>query len=634
MTVVKKITWRDRLRYAFDNTLMGGTAAIIGWLALLSIIVVLVVALIVWLGGIGPDDADPLPLSEAAWASLMRTLDPGTMGGDTGWNFRFAMLAVTLGGIFIISTFIGVLTNSIDNKLDELLKGRSRVIETGHIVILNWSEHIFTVLHELKLAAGAKRDCVVVMGDRDKVAMEDAIRERVGSGGTVRIVCRSGDALEPADLDIVSLDTARAIIVLSPDLAEGDRDAQVIKTLLAIINNPARRPAPYHIVAELRDPRHVTVTRLISMEEVELVVAGDLIARIIAQTSRHAGLSAVYTELLSYEGSEIYLADQPALVGKTYQDALFAYAHAAVIGIAKTGQPPRLNPPAATPFEVGDRVIVIADDTRDLQPAAERCPIDEQAICVQPSTPQPTDRTLIIGWNWRAPGILEQLDSYVTPGSAVMIFADAEDALAIERQTPTSLARLTVQVQVGSTTDRRLLDALAIEQYRQVILLCYDNIPPQQADSRTIVTLLHLRDIASKHDCDFSIVTEMLDVRNRRLIELMRPDDFIVSDHLVSLVLTQLAEVQELNEIFAELFDAEGMEIYIKPVSEYVKLAVGVTFATVVEAALRRGETAIGFRRQSSEIEASQQHGVVLNPRKTDIVTFGAGDRVIVIADS
>ncbi|MFZ1771969.1 MAG: hypothetical protein WAU00_22345, partial [Caldilinea sp.] len=386
--------------------------------------------------------------------------------------------------------------------------------------------------------------------------------------------------------------------------------------------------------AELRDPRHVAVTRLISREEVELVVAGDLIARIIAQTSRHAGLSAVYTELLSYEGSEIYLADQAGLAGKTYQDALFAYAHVTVIGIARPDQPPRLNPPAATLFEAGDRVIVVADDARDLQPAAERYAIDEQAIRVQPVTPQPPDRTLIIGWNWRAPGILEQLDSYVTPGSAVTIFADAEDVHAIERQTPTSLARLTVQVQVGSTTDRRLLDALAIEQYRQVILLCYDNMPPQQADSRTIVTLLHLRDIASKHDYHFSIVTEMLDVRNRHLIELMRPDDFIVSDHLVSLVLTQLAEVQELNEIFAELFDAEGMEIYIKPVSEYVKLEAPVTFATLVEAALRRGETAIGFRCQSSKSGDSKQRGVTLNPPKADVVTFGPRDRLIVIADS
>ncbi len=631
---MKKITWRDRLRYEFDNTLTGGTAAIIGWLALLSAVVVLVVALVVWLARIGPAGEEPMSLGEAMWASLMRTLDPGTMGGDTGWNFRFAMLAVTLGGIFIISTFIGVLTNSIDNKLDELLKGRSRVVETGHIVILNWSEHIFTVLYELRLAAGSKRDCVVIMGDRDKVAMEDAIRERLGGNGALRVVCRSGDAIEPTDLDIVSLDTARAIIVLSPDIADLDRDAQVIKTLLAIINSPGRRPEPYHIVAELRDPRNVAVTRLISMKEVELVVAGDLIARIIAQTSRHAGLSTVYTELLSYEGSEIYLAERPELVGKSYREALFIYAQATVIGIASPDGPPRLNPPAATIFAPGDRLIAIAGEATDLHVTGELGSVDEAAIDVQPVTPPRPDHTLIIGWNWRVPGILEQLNNYVAPGSTATIFADVGVPSTVEEQLPATLANLSVRIQIGNTTDRRLLDALGIERYEQVILMCYDGIPPQQADSRTMVTLLHLRDIATRHGHSFSIVSEMLDVRNRRLAEITRPDDFIVSDQLVSLVLTQLAEVHELNAIFGELFDAQGMEIYIKPAEEYVKPGVPLAFATVVEAAQRRRETAIGYRRRLQSSEPGQQRGVVLNPRKADVITFAAGDRVIVIADS
>ena len=35
----------------------------------------------------------------------MRTLDSGTMGGDEGsWPFLLAMLAVTLAGIFVLST--------------------------------------------------------------------------------------------------------------------------------------------------------------------------------------------------------------------------------------------------------------------------------------------------------------------------------------------------------------------------------------------------------------------------------------------------------------------------------------------------------------------------------------------------
>jgi voltage-gated potassium channel Kch len=57
-------------------------------------------------------------------------------------------------------------------------------------------------------------------------------------------------------------------------------------------------------------------------------------------------------------------------------------------------------------------------------------------------------------------------------------------------------------------------------------------------DARSLVTLLHLRDIADKQDCDLSIVSEMLDVRNRELAEVSRADDFIVSDKLISLMMS------------------------------------------------------------------------------------------------
>ena len=70
----------------------------------------------------------------------MRTLDAGTMGGDEGnWPYLFAMLAVTIGGIFIISSLIGILTTGLEARLDSLRKGRSKVVESDHTVILGWS---------------------------------------------------------------------------------------------------------------------------------------------------------------------------------------------------------------------------------------------------------------------------------------------------------------------------------------------------------------------------------------------------------------------------------------------------------------------------------------------------------------
>src|SRR5688500_9619056 len=98
-----------RLRYEFDKSMAAGPIALIGWLAVLSVILIVIAGAVIVIFGITPEGGGPLAFGEAVWASLMRTLDSGTMGGDAGWGFRWVMLAVTLGGIFVVSALIGVL---------------------------------------------------------------------------------------------------------------------------------------------------------------------------------------------------------------------------------------------------------------------------------------------------------------------------------------------------------------------------------------------------------------------------------------------------------------------------------------------------------------------------------------------
>ncbi len=105
--------------------------------------------------------------------------------------------------------------------------------------------------------------------------------------------------------------------------------------------------------------------------------------------------------------------------------------------------------------------------------------------------------------------------------------------------------------------------------YDHVIVLSYsDELDNQEADSRTLITLLHLREIAVQNGNSFSIVSEMLDDRNRKLAEITRADDFIVSDQLVGLLMSQISESKELWALFEQLFDPEGSELYLKPASE------------------------------------------------------------------
>src|SRR6185503_18329556 len=242
-----KPTFSQRLRYQFDNLMARGTPAMIGMLFVFSLIIVFIAGAVISVTGfVQEGGGDRLSFSEATWESLMRTLDSGTMGGDTGTGFRVVMLLVTLGGIFVVSALIGVLNNAIESQMEQLRKGRSHVLETNHTVLLGWSAQIFTILNELMAANENQPNArIVVLADKDKVEMEDEIRERVKVKGKTRIICRNGSPIDPNDLEISSPHTARSIVVLPPE--NSDPDIDVIKTVLAITNNPDRRAESYHI---------------------------------------------------------------------------------------------------------------------------------------------------------------------------------------------------------------------------------------------------------------------------------------------------------------------------------------------------------------------------------------------------
>jgi voltage-gated potassium channel Kch len=631
---VVKSNRAKRMRYRLDNMLSRGPWVVLAWLGLAMVGVIVAVALVLTLTRLAPGQEAPYTFGEAVWLGLIRTLGGGSIGGrETNWGFRFLMLAITFASLFAYSTVIGALTNGMRSRIEELRKGHSQVMESGHIVVLGWTEQVFTVLNELVQANdNEQQSCIVVLGEHEKMQMEDDIHHKLGKTGRVRIVCRQGNPMDMADLRLVSLDSARVIIVLSPESANPDAD--VIKTVLAILNNPQRRPEPYHIVATIHRQKNAEVARVLGRTEVKWIRQSDVISRIIAQTSRQSGLSVVYNELLDFGGDEMYFYHEPGLVGKTFGDAILAAEHDVVIGLYKAGRGVQLNPGVETAIEADDRLIVISKDNQEISFQLERAAsIDESAIVPQrEETPQP-ERILVLGWNWRGRKIIQELDKYVAPGSSLVVAANSNLLGRSFEKDCEDLANQQVCYQAVDTTERTVLDALGLENYSHVILLAYsDRMGMQQADALSLITLLHLRDIGDSQGLDFSIVTEMLDVRNRDLALSKRADDFIVSDRLISLLLAQVGETPELNEVFEDLLNPEGAELYLKPACLYVQPGVEVDFYTVSEAARRRGEVAVGFRRLALAHDASRRFGVVLNPHKAKRFTLAENDRVIVLS--
>ena len=185
----------------------------------------------------------------------------------------------------------------------------------------------------------------------------------------------------------------------------------------------------------------------------------------------------------------------------------------------------------------------------------------------------------------------------------------------------------------GNIIDRNTLDSLRVENFDHIILLSYkDGMDVQESDAITLICLLHLRAISEKVNKDFSIVSEMLDIRNRDLGVVAKADDFIVGDNLISLMLSQLSENKDLKKVYDILFDADGSEIYLKPVSRYVKTGEEMDY-TIVERAAQLNETAIGYRVTAESSNSDEHFGVRLNPKKTDKFTFSPDDLIIVLSE-
>lgn len=629
---MKAPTFKQRFQYWFDNYMSRGPSALILALFVLSAVIIFIIAALVKVTGSAPNNES---LFELAWMGLLRTLDSGTMGGDTGgFFFLLMMLAVTFGGIFVVSALIGIINNGLEDKLDELRKGRSMVLENDHTLILGWTPQIFTFISELVLANESRKRgaVIVILADQDKVEMEDAINDRISDTKNTRVICRSGSPIDLTDLEIASPHTARSIIIL----ADGeDPDTHVIKSVLAITNNPNRHAEPYHIITQIRNPKNMDVIKMLGKEDlVQPILTNDLIARVVAQTSRQSGLSLVYTELMNFDGDEIYFKHEPALSGKTYGEALLAYDTSTLMGIRKSDGTIAMSPPMDTRIQSGDQIFILSADEDKIDLAVSRPPLEESLIQIngKASSPKP-ERALILGWNRSGATIIRELDNYVAKGSEVMIVSDIselEKQLHFEND---KLKNQKITVQEGDIRSRDLLEKLEATEYDHVIVLAYSHLEQQEADAITLITLLHLRDIAERDDTPFSIISEMLDLRNRELAEAAKVDDFIVSEHLISLMMSQLSENAELMGVFTDIFDPEGAEIYLKPISDYVATGQPVNFYTVTEAARRRGETALGYRLMSESHNSEKAYGVHTNPKKSEKVTFAPEDKLVVISE-
>jgi len=606
-----------RVRYRFDNAMSRGTLPVIAWLAGAIFVVIVLGAFVITVFGTAFGGQTDHGFLESMWQAMLRVIDAGTFVGDSSWGVRLLGFLLAVFGITVAALLIGLISTAIGEKVDDLRRGRSPVVEEGHTLVLGWSPRVFTVVSEIIVADESRRDsAVVVLADRDKQEMEHEFAHRVRDTGETRLVVRSGDPSSLHDLDRVGIDHARSVVVLG-DVDAEDGDAHVVKTVLAVLIRLGDRDVP--VVAELSEAETGRALREAGPGRVLVVRAPEIIARVTAQACRQPGLSAVWQDLLDFDGDEIYFHPADDLVGHTFGEATLAYERAAVLGRRTAEGVVTICPPADTRFEAGDSVIVLAedDDAFTFTGFAPSTNGVDAAVAGRGAA----EHVLVIGWNPMAPTILTELDRFVADGSSVDILADADLVPTAEVVDP-GLTRLAMACLPPEKANLDCLaDQVLVKDYDVVLILGYRSLgSAAAADARTLLTLLLVQQAAPG---PLRVVTELMDSADIELAVASGGDDYVVSDALSGYLMSQLAENPELDEVFDDLFEGTEVVLRLAPAVDY---ALGATtFADVVGAAQAHGEVALGYL-----VSASME--VRLNPAKSAEVDLAEADRVVVIS--
>lgn len=618
--------------------------------------------LLIFIGGFALFGVTSDDLLHCLWLSWTYVADSGNHATSQGVGPRLVALSISFGGMLVFAMMLGLVSDGISDKFDSLRKGKSEVVEKNHTLILGWSDKLGSLLNQLSIAnESLGGGTVVVMAERDKEEMElDIARMEFEFKGT-SVICRSGSPLILADLRKVSVSKARAIIVLAEDGNADQSDARALRTVLSLTG--VKEGLRGHIVVELSDLDNEVLVKLVGGDLVETVVAHDVIGRLMIQCARQPGLAQIWEDILGFENCEFYIKRWPQLDDMQFEDVLISFPAAIPCGIkvASYGGKIILNPDDSYVMQEGDEVLVIAEDDDTYAPTSLPNKVWRGSLPKDFVFPRSAERILFCGWRRDMEDMIMVLDASLAHNSELWMFNDVPEKEREKKLTDggldiNRLENIILVNREGNAVIRRHLESLPLESFDSILILADESVEDSaiQADSRSLATLLLIRDIQARrlpypamasqaHGGSFSkgswigemkqasdktvIISEILDPRTKNLLSMSKISDYVLSNELVSMALAMVAEDRQINSVLEELFAEQGNEMHIRQADLYLHESEKLSFYEIMLRARQRREILIGYRLANAE------RAVINPPAKSDKWKWSLKDVFVVITE-
>lgn len=545
-----KFSLKNRFSYWFDNKMSKGSLAFIRILIIASILLAVLVAGLIILFHFNEDGE----IASIIWDSISTIINawmPSFEDGSLGYVILMSIVAIA--GVLFTSVLIGIITSAIEEKIDNLKRGNSLVLEKDHIVVLGFYPGEYTLLRQLILAAAGKPACVVVAEDMDREEMEDYINDNLEVPKNFRIVCRTADITDPASLEKCSVETCKTVIISPTD------DMKTIKAVLAVSALLDEKGTPeISVNAIISKDEYRFPASIAEANNITTLQTNSILAKMIAHSCTQTGLSETFKEVFDFEGSEFYLVDFKDIKGLSFEDLMSRVSKATPAGIYRDGKV-IINPEPSKVLKETDKVLVFSeeiDSAEMVEAPKEKTKTNIKMVDVEEKTD-----TIIIGHNETLPIILNELPENVSQVFLVDQDTSKKEEKAIEKVA--AKRKLKIKYYDGDPHSEEDLVELAKMAKHIVILNAHDG-DPEEEDMEAIFLLLNLRDIRKRYNLDFNITVEMQQEHNQKLVGRGDHTDFLVSSSMSSLILAQLAESPELIDVFREILSNEGNEIYLK----------------------------------------------------------------------
>jgi len=327
------------LKYKFDQALEKSIFNLILFLFILSfsgiIIFAIIFYLLYFLGIVSTEGI----LTKYIWQTFTYFIDVGTISGEEYSQNTAAdkiyKIIITIFGVIIFSSFIGIISQALANRIEELRSGKGIVAEKNHIIIFNFTRKIIPLLSELFENYEKEKKTIVILSDKEPKEIISKIEGSISIPKNINIICRRGYGWQKKIPKLLDVEGASELIFLKPDADaayeintggeyknEEDCDTEVGKSMTAIINSNEFQKTGGNIIAEFSSNQKQELYKLYNIEKINSVIektnkdynpltieSEDVRANIISQAVNTPDIVEIFDELFSFKGSEIYFAD-------------------------------------------------------------------------------------------------------------------------------------------------------------------------------------------------------------------------------------------------------------------------------------------------------------------------------------